>query len=103
MSLQFFSTKDPDEILTLGMNFVNLLSVGETITSAVWEMEQADGTAVDPAMLLGNADFSGAPIVLQVVKGGVHQTTYLHRAKVTTSTGRVLVIGGWQQVIKGAC
>lgn len=101
---QFFpSAKDPEEIVTLSVDFTNLLEAAETIQSAVWLVELENGTAVDSASVLdGTVDISGAPVIRQKFKGGVDRTSYLHRAKATTSAGRVLVGGGLIQVTKGA-
>ena len=102
MSLPSFSMKDPEEVVVLTIDFVNLLAVGETITTASWLVELADGTAVDSSSVLqGSVDYSAQPLVKQTVKAGVHNTSYLHRAKVVTSAGRTLIGAGLLPVFKG--
>ena len=101
MSLLVFPAKDPNEVVVLSINFIDLLAPSETIASASWMVEQADGTVVT-GLLQGLTDYSQAPIVMQTVKGGTHGVSYLHRAQVVTSAGRTLVGGGMQRVVKGA-
>lgn len=101
MSTYTFSPKDPEEVVTLVINFANLLEQGETINSAAVTVEDQAG-ANQTAMLVGNADISAAPIVRQQVTGGTNGTTYLVRAKATMSSGRVLVGSGNLPVRRGA-
>jgi hypothetical protein len=101
----FRSAKDPDETRTLTISFSgnNRLAPNETIVSAVWLVEQEDGTAVTSSdFLVDTCDVTEQPKVKQSVKGGVDGTTYLHRAKATTSTGRVICGGGYLHIVKGA-
>lgn len=99
----FFSPKDPSESIVLSFDFTNLLAESETIASAQWLIEKENGDSVTSSdFLTGAVDISAAPLVRQMVKGGTHGTAYLHRAVATTSTGRILAAGGYQQVTKGA-
>lgn len=102
---QFLSAKDPEETRTLTISFAgtNRLKPGETIASSEWLVEMEDGTVVDAATVLeGSPDWSEHPLVKQAVKGGINGKAYLHRAKATTSTGRVVCGGGILWIRKGA-
>ena len=87
-----FSPKDPDEQIVLSFNFAALLGAGETILSCVFTALNVPGWSDNSsAMILGGVDLSGAPIVKQMIKGGVDGQSYLIKAEVITSIGRVLV------------
>lgn len=97
-----FSDKDPLETIVLSVDFSQVLGQGETIQSAVWSVTRENGSEDTAPMLSGAVDISAAPIVRQLVTGGTDGGTYLHRAKVTTSAGRILVHGARQVVRLGA-
>ena len=97
-----FPPKDPLEIVRLAFNFAQILEAGETVTAAEWLVEvQATGADASAALLSGAVEVA-SPRVSQVVKAGVDGVTYFHRSAVTTSEGRVLVLGAIQVVVKGA-
>lgn len=97
-----FSDKDPLETVVLSVDFSQVLAQGETILAAVWSVARENGSEDTATMLDGAVDISGAPVVRQRVTGGTDGGTYLHRAKITTSTGRILVHGARQVVRLGA-
>ena len=99
---QFYSPKDPDEVIVLSVDFTSLLEPLETISTGVWTITREDATEVTTAMLSGSTDITAAPIVRQKVTGGTDKGTYIHRAKITTSAGRTLVHGVRQVVSVGA-
>lgn len=97
-----FPTKDPGETVTLGFDYTRTLEAGESITSAVWECEDSDGSAVTD-VINGTPIITNGKIVKQSITGGVLGQTYLHRAFATTNAtpARVLVLGNTQRIVKG--
>lgn len=102
MTSLFYSDKDPEEIITLSVNFGDVLDAGETISTAAWLVVRENSTENTAGMLVGSPDTTAAPIVRQKVQGGNDGGTYLHRCKITTSAGRTLVGGVYQAVRYGA-
>lgn len=95
----FFSDKDPDEIIILSVDFATALNEGERVLSGAWDIRRDDGSAEDTApMRVGSTGVIDDKIVAQSVQGGAHGATYLHRAIARTSTNRVLVHGVKQSV-----
>ena len=96
MSLfQNFPDKDPEEIVVLALNFQDILHSGETILAATW--------STDPSMTLFHAtDITLAPVMRQMVAGGVAGKSYLHKCKVLTDGGRTLVGAGLMKCIIGS-
>lgn len=86
-ALQLVDSKGPRETTVVGLNFVNLLGPGETISGCSFycEVRSGQGDPNPSLMLVGSPDLSSAPWVLQTVQGGVDGTTYLITAVVTTS------------------
>lgn len=97
-----FSEKDPSEVVVLSVDFSQVLAEGETIQSATWTVTRENGTEDTATMLDGGVDITGAPSVRQRITGGTDGGTYLHRARIVTSTGRALVHGARQVVRLGA-
>lgn len=89
------SPKDPDETITLTFDFTKDLTQGETLSGTpVVTISVYQG--VDPNM---NQMLSGAPqvagnTVLQTCILGVKGNSYGVKAKCTTNSGRMLVLGG---------
>jgi hypothetical protein len=98
---QTFSPKDPEEVVVLSVDFVNLLDSGEGITTATVVVEDPAGQP-QAAMVSGAADTTAAPVVRQKVQGGTDGTRYLVRFKATTDGGRTLVGSGILPVQRGA-
>jgi len=88
---------DPQEAVeseTFGLNFVNDLTAGETISSATWSISVAQGTDVNvAARLVGSASIvvpDGATsqiATVQRIAGLQPDVTYMVQAVVTTSLG----------------
>jgi hypothetical protein len=97
---RLFSPKDPSEIVLLGFNFAKILSSGEVIVSATWEVTNQESEVVSE-MLVGAVDITAAPIVRQAITGGAANQTYRHRAIGTTNLNRVLVAGAEQKIVWG--
>ena len=97
-----FSDKDPLEAVVLSVDFSQGLAQGETVQSATWTVTRENASEDTAAMLDGAVDISASPVVRQKVVGGSDGGTYLHRAKITTSAGRILVHGARQVVKLGA-
>lgn len=94
MSLTVWPVKDPAEKLTLSFDFTNALVASETITSAVISVSVKSGTDATPANFLDGANQVLGSAVLQNIKAGIDQVSYLVRCVATLSTGRVLVLAG---------
>ena len=96
-----FPTKDPDEVLVLSVDMVDLVGA-ETILSAEWYIAREDNlTENTDAMLVGQASVSGN-IVSQKVQGGVSGGSYIHRVKIDLDpSGRSLIYGVRQKVVLG--
>ena len=72
-------TKDPDEIITRGLNWSEYLSPEETIATAVWTV---------PAGIIGvQVDQFALKRTLIRLLGGTLNTTYSLACKITTSSG----------------
>lgn len=99
--IETFSPKDPEEVVILSVDFVNILVSGETILTAAVTAEDQGG-ALEASMVNGSADITAAPVVRQKIQAGTAGTRYLIRFKITTSTGRTLVGAGYLPVNRGA-
>ena len=85
-----YSTKDPAEIIFYGLNFGEMLSEGETITSATVACTTLIGTdASASAMPTGSVGINGT-VVRSLVTGGVHGVTYKVTFTINTSSGQKL-------------
>lgn len=85
--------KDPEEIIDASFDFTSDLD-GETIAAASAIVTIALASGADPgvaAMLSGAPTIAGA-IVFQRLVNGVDQAVYRLRCKITTSSGRKLVL-----------
>ena len=99
----FYAPKDPLEVITLSVNWSNVLEQGEHIESATWTITNTTTPTEDTsAMRINVTDISGDPVVRQKVKDGTDGCEYLHRCTIVTSTGRTLVQGVVQVVKVGA-
>lgn len=98
---QTYSAKDSREVIIMSMDFRRLLASGETITSASWSITRTDVAEDTSSMLSGSADYSGDPVVTQVVQGGTNNGYYLHCPTITTNLGQTLVASASQRVILG--
>jgi hypothetical protein len=88
-----FDEKDPEEVVTLTFDFTDELGAetiepGPAVTIAVRK-----GADPDVAQVVNGAPQVSGATVLQSVKAGVAGVDYAVRCKVTTSGGRVLVLG----------
>lgn len=104
MTCPSFSAKDPDEVEIYGLDLAALLSVGEAVSTCVFDLELVRGSAdPSPLMKVGGSDIAAAPIVRQKVSGGTAGNTYRVKATCTTSGGRTIVASALLSVRKGAC
>lgn len=87
--------KDPAEKLWLTFDYSEALATAETISLVSIEVTLKAGEDATPASFI-----SGSPAimpdgtVMQFALGGVDMATYLVKCTATTSSGRVLVLGG---------
>lgn len=72
--------KDPDAVLDFGVEWVDWLEDGETITSSTWSVSPS-------GLTLGEETFNGHATVVWT-SGGSEGTTYALTNRVTTSDGR---------------
>jgi len=85
-----YSSKDPSEIIFYGLNFGELLSDGETITTATVACEAILGAdAGASTMPSGTVGINGS-VVRSLISGGVHGVTYKVSFVVNTSSGQKL-------------
>lgn len=97
-----FSPKDPAEDAPLGINFVDVLDTGETVSAAStsFSFVRGDASAAAP-VAVGAADISGDPVVMQRVSGGGAGATWRMEIQVTTSAGRTLVQSALLPIVDG--
>lgn len=80
--------KLPDEEFTQRVDFVNVLSVGETISGVdVAVFDRADGSSQTAAIISGTPVVSGSTTVDYDLQGGVEGTRYLIAVLATLNTG----------------
>ena len=88
------SAKDPDETISVGAEFAELMADGETLTTATVAITVLRGT--DPgaaAMLVGAASASGS-VAAQLVGSGVAGVDYQITFTANTSMSQVLKLVG---------
>lgn len=104
MTCPSYSAKDPDEVEIYGLDVAALLSVGEVVSTCLFDLELVRGPA-DPTPLVkvGGSDITAAPVVRQKVSGGTAGNTYRVKATCTTSGGRTIVASALLAVREGAC
>jgi len=89
-----FSYKFVNEIKSLSFEFSEVLTSGESLSTASCSVIVLDGTDANPSNLLsGGASIVGTQIY-QWVQGGVAGVTYRLIATVTTSAGSTLIAIG---------
>jgi hypothetical protein len=89
-----YSSKDPVEVIFYGFNFANLLSTGETITSASVACQAVVGAdASANTMPTGAVQINGT-VVRSLIGGGVHGVTYKVSFTAVTSAGQTLKDSG---------
>ncbi len=90
MSTVVFQSKVVGEEVTLDMNFLSRLAVGETLQTVDRTVVVASGVDANPnAMLSGAATISGS-IVRQMIIGGLPGVIYLFIVAVRTSNSQLL-------------
>ena len=99
-----FSKKDPSETITLTFDYSNDLIIGETLTGTPTVSIALYYGVSDPGI---SAMLSGSPIifgsyVLQSCTAGLIGYQYNIKATCSTSTGRVLSIGGILPIVDAA-
>ncbi len=93
-----YNAKDPDEDLSYGMDFTNLLGSGETISTASVTVSTYVGTDASPSALLAASPAISSPIVYQRISGGLEGVTYRIKYRISTNQSRVLVAAGYLPV-----
>lgn len=85
-----FSPKRTDEIITLGMDFVNVLASGEVIQTSIWTVDPVNPRTVSSAgMVLGISSIFGTKVTQQI-QSGINNSQYDIVATVTTNFGNRL-------------
>lgn len=90
-SYNTFSTKDPDEVWQLSVDFSKILASGETISSSTWSVTAYTGTDASPSSIL-----SGIPSIVgtkskHTVIDGLDGVVYRIKATAETSLGNTYV------------
>ena len=89
-----FSAKDPSEVITVAVDFVNLLGTSETLSTVVYSASVIQGIDPSPSSLISGSGTISGTKVLQNITGGLPGVTYLLTAKVTTSASHTFVASG---------
>lgn len=96
-----FSSKDPEEIYTIGFDFTDVLLDGETVSTATLAVDLQSGTT-DPAMatmLSGNVNITGN-VVAQHIRYGVAGNTYRIDCLATTSESNKYMLNATMSVVE---
>ena len=81
--------KDPDEKLTLSVDWTDVLAAGETITGTpAWAVEEAPAGDATPLAVDGSAAIS-ENVASQRFQAGTSHHVYKARCRMTTSTGQI--------------
>lgn len=87
-----FTPKRASEKELFSVDFVHKLPAGVTIVSAVWNVQVAYGTDLNPnAMVIGAASISGS-IVTTFLAGGVPGVSYWPICTATLSDGEIVAL-----------
>ena len=99
MNRATFSGKFVSETKTLTFDFLSLLAIGESISTASVSAAVYSGTDSSPSSLIsGSATITGSKVT-QKITGGVVGVVYLVTCSVTTSTWQALTYSGYQVVL----
>lgn len=91
--------KYPQEVIPLGVDFVDLLSATDSLTAASTGITVVSGEDADPgSMLVGTPEISGTT-VQQWVQGGVSGCSYRLVFTVDSQVGKRLVESGRVDVV----
>ena len=90
-----FREKSVAETQTLTFDFLSLLALGESISSASTSAAVYSGTDSTPAALISGATTIAGSKVTQKVVGGVAGVMYTITCTATTSAGQVLAQSGY--------
>jgi hypothetical protein len=83
--------KEPAEVWTWGVDFTDVLGVGESVNSAVFSaIQDSDGSDATTALKQGTTAVV-TPSVMQDIKSGAHGETYVLKLVATTSLSHVWV------------
>lgn len=98
-----FSPAEQAESLILGLDFVNDLAEGESLTGTAWELVVREGVDPDPnSHLIGDPQIAApngtgvATATTQRIQGLLPDVTYTVRAVVATSMGNTLSL--WSHI-----
>lgn len=89
-----FDSKDPAGAQIASFICVDEMGAGETISSVSVTISVLAGVDASPASMLYQAATISGSTVFQPFRGGVDGVTYLIRAEITLSSGRILVGAG---------
>lgn len=94
MNITVWPSKDPRDIVTATFDYSAALEVGETISTALVQAATKQGTDANPALLLNGTAVINGNYVLQSIRNGVTDNSYLITCVATLSTGRVITVAG---------
>lgn len=89
-----FDSKDPAGAQIASFVCADEMGGGETINSVAVTISVLSGVDSSPASMLYQAATISGSTVFQPFRGGIDGVTYLLRAEITLSSGRVLVGAG---------
>lgn len=100
MSRVVFGGKSLGETKSLVFDFLSLIALGETLSTASVAAVVYSGTDASPSSLIsGSAAISGSQVT-QKITGGVLGVTYLLTCTVTTSAGQTLLLSGFTTIVR---
>lgn len=100
MSRVVFGGKSLGETKNCVFDFLSLIALGETLSTASVAAVVYSGTDASPSSLIsGSATISGSQVT-QKITGGVLGVTYLLTCTVTTSAGQTLLLSGFTTIVR---
>lgn len=93
-----FTDKDPNETVTLGIDFARLLISGETISSPTVTLEVIAGEDAAPEDMLASSPSVAAGRVSVLITGGVDGCEYMLVFLAPTSQGNLYLEAGYLRV-----
>lgn len=91
MSTQVYQTKFVDEVISVDVDMLSRLKVGEAISTSAAAISVVSGVDAFPNLLLVGLPTNSGSIVTQQVQGGVPGVIYLLEISIRTSLSNIYV------------
>ena len=95
MSRVTFPPKTADETVLAVFDFLSLLGIGETLSSASVTASVYSGTDASPSSIISGSDTISGSQVRQLITAGEEGVTYLLTATALTSASQTLQLSGY--------